>query len=111
MIKRLFFTGVIALTAAMYPLSAHALCSQRGTIVDISFDTSLSSFSTHVIRITTGSLRDHYYFVVTTVDAEVNNATVMMTSQKSVEVVGDATSCPLSGTTRDMGTLVAIRGL
>ena len=98
---------MLSLTAAVLlsPIAVQATCTVIGPIVRVTtWDDSSSSTGCYIYQ-RNSALASYYYYTATTDDDMCSNAVVAATTAVDVQIVGNAASCPTTGTARYAGTL------
>ena len=98
---------MLSLTAAVLlsPIAVQATCIVTGPIVRVTaYDDSSSTTGCYIYQ-RNSALASYYYYTVTTDDDMCSNAVVAATTAVDVQIVGNAASCPTTGTARYAGTL------
>ena len=98
---------MLSLTAAVLlsPIAVQATCTVTGPIVRVTtYADNYSGTGCHIYQ-RDGALASYYYYTVTTDDDMCSNAVVAATTAVDVPIVGNAASCPTTGTARNAGTL------
>lgn len=102
--SRQLLSAIGVVIASVASFSANATCTRTGEIVRVS---NFASSSIMYLRST--SLTNFYYRgTVTDLDLRgaVNDAVV---NRNKVQLTGNASSCPTSGSSRNMGTITTVR--
>jgi hypothetical protein len=100
--KRLLVVAMLVVGMVL-PLTADAVCSIRGEVVRV---TDFTTSSTAYLR--TSALSSIIYFGSTT-DTDLRNALRSCeNSRHRCHLLGNATSCPTSGTFRFVGTISTV---
>jgi len=99
--NKLLFSMVFALL--LFPMTASAVCTQSGgSIVRVTYWAD-SAGSTHYIYYRPSSLTNYYYYCTTTDDDFAELASNALNGPTEVNLSGTATTCPTSGSSRNMG--------
>jgi hypothetical protein len=96
---------VAAFTAGMVlvPMSAKAICQQT-----IYAERSFSDGTNGQILGHVSTVDDHAFFASTTNPVVSSAIFAAVANRNSVFIIGNATSCPTTGTLRDMGIIIQI---
>lgn len=103
--KKILFLFAIAfiISTFTFPLAANATCTKAGIVVRVT--SYADGIGGHWIYMRTSALSSVYYRVYTTDDNMAEIAHNALTSQTRVSIQGSASTCPTTGTSRNMGTL------
>jgi hypothetical protein len=101
--KGFIIVGMFVAFSLLFPLAAKAACSVSGEVVRI-FDDGTSTF----VYLRSLTLGPFYYLGATTNDHLRAAARSCESSRHRCTLIGNLTSCPTTGTSRNIGNLTSV---